>query len=100
MKEPRGIITPEVKSVNTEAVADYRREQLAKWAFSLSYEEASRRFMERKRALGLEAPLPHTEPIRQKRVVRKGALVRGAKSGDASEGEKRTVPVLSCKIGI
>jgi hypothetical protein len=87
MKEPRGIITPDVKSVNTEAVADYRREQLAKWPFSLSYEEASRRLMERKRALGLGAPLPHTEPIRQKRVVRKGALVRGAK--DASEqGEK------------
>jgi hypothetical protein len=89
MKEPRGIVTPEVKSVNTEAVGEYRREQLAKWPFSLSYEEASRRLMERKRALGLEAPMPHTEPIRQKRVVRKGTLVRGPKAKDASEeGEK------------
>jgi hypothetical protein len=87
MKEPRGIVTPEVKSVNTEAVAEYRREQLARWPFSLSYEEASRRLMERKQILGLGAPLPHTEPIRQKRVVRKGALVREPR--DASkEGEK------------
>ena len=87
MKEPRGIVTPDVKSVSTEAVADYRCEQLAKWAFSLSYEEASRRLMKRKRALGLQVPLPHTEPIRQKRVVRKGALIREPK--DASdEGEK------------
>lgn len=87
MNEPREIVTPDVKSVNTEAVAEYRREQLAKWPFSLSYEEANRRLMERKRALGLGAPVPHTEPIRQKRVVRKGALVREPK--DASEqGEK------------
>ena len=87
MNEPRGIITPEVKSVNTEAVAEYRREQLAKWPFSLSYEEARRRLMKRKRALGLETPLPHTEPIRQKRVVRKGALVRESK-GASEQGEK------------
>jgi hypothetical protein len=90
MNELRAIITPDVKSVNTEAVAEYRREQLAKWPFSLSYEEANQRLMERKRTLGLEASVPHTEPIRQKRVVRKGTLVREPK--DATEEGKKEPP--------
>jgi hypothetical protein len=88
MKAPVAIRTPDVKSVNTEAVAEYRREQLAKWPFSLSYGEANRRLMERKQALGLGALLPHTEPTRQKRVVKKGAPVHGVKARDASGEEK------------
>jgi hypothetical protein len=73
MREPVGILTPEVKSgrVSTEALEAYRREQLAKWPFSLSYEEAHRRLAERKKTLPLAAPATEPEPVSYKRRVKK-----------------------------
>jgi hypothetical protein len=73
MREPVGIITPDVKSgrVSTEALEAYRREQLAKWPFSLSYEEAHRRLAERKKTLPLAAPAMEPEPASYKRRVTK-----------------------------
>jgi len=73
MREPVGIITPDVKSgrVSPEALEAYRREQLAKWPFSLPYEEAHRRLAERKKTLPLAAPAREPEPASYKRRVTK-----------------------------
>jgi hypothetical protein len=73
MREPVGIITPEVKSgrVSTKALEEYRCEQLAKWPFSLSYEAARRRLAERKKTLPLAAPAMEPEPASYKRRVTK-----------------------------
>jgi type IV secretion system coupling TraD/TrwB family protein len=73
MKEPVGIRTPDVTSgrVSTEALEAYRREQLAKWPFSLSYEEAHRRLAERKKTLPLVTPATEPEPASYKRCVKK-----------------------------
>jgi hypothetical protein len=73
MREPVGIITPDVKSgrVSPEALEAYRCEQLAKWPFSLSYEEAHRRLAERKKTLPLAAPAMEPEPASYKRRIKK-----------------------------
>ena len=74
MREPVMIITPEVmrsSRVSTEALEAYRREQLAKWPFSLSYEEAHRRLAERKKTLEIAAPAREPEPASYKRRVTK-----------------------------
>jgi hypothetical protein len=73
MRDPVMIITPDVTSgrVSTEVLEAYRREQLAKWPFSLSYEEAHRRLLERKKTLPVAAPATEPEPASYKRRVTK-----------------------------
>jgi hypothetical protein len=76
--------TPEVKAspVSEETTLEYREEQLAKWPFVLSYEDAHERLQKRSAALALPAT-GETEPIEYKRRVR----VRGkTKTDDESQG--------------
>jgi hypothetical protein len=85
MKEPVMIITPDVTSgrVSTEALEAYRREQLAKWPFSLSYEEAHRRLLERKKTLPVAAPAMEPEPASYKRRVKKKVSARDKSGSDS-----------------
>ena len=73
MREPVGIRTPDVPPsiMSEEMVEEYRCEQLAKWLFSLSYEEANQRLLERKKTLRMATPATEPEPERYKRRVTK-----------------------------
>src|ERR671931_1555117 len=89
MREPVGIITPDVKSgrVSSEALEAYRREQLAKWPFSLSY-EAYRRLAERKKTLEIAAPAREPEPASYKRRIAKPrATMKAHASGKEQPSE-------------
>jgi hypothetical protein len=54
-----------------ETVEEYRREQLVRWPFSLSYEEAHQRLLERKKTLRIATPVTEPEPVSYKRRVTK-----------------------------
>jgi hypothetical protein len=84
MKEPVGIVTPDVTGscVSEEALEEYRQEQLAKWPFSLSYEEAHRRLMEWKKTLSIAAPAREPEPTSYKRRVKKPRATMKAHAGE------------------
>jgi hypothetical protein len=84
------IITPDVRSgrMSPEALEAYRREQLAKWPFSLSYEEAYRRLAERKKTLEIAAPAREPEPASYKRRIKKPrATMKAHASGKEQPSE-------------
>ncbi|MCA1606932.1 MAG: type IV secretory system conjugative DNA transfer family protein, partial [Acidobacteria bacterium] len=71
MNVPVQLRTPEIKPsfIDEETTLEYRREQLAKWPFVLSYEDANERLLKRSASLAL--PLAgETEPVKYKRRVR------------------------------
>jgi hypothetical protein len=71
MHAPVELRTPELPSRpgNEESVEEYRREQLAKWPFVLSSEEAQARLEKRSATIALSSIAPETEPRSYKRRV-------------------------------
>ncbi|MCA1602609.1 MAG: hypothetical protein LC776_13515, partial [Acidobacteria bacterium] len=70
MNVPVQLRTPEIKPsfIDEETTLEYRREQLAKWPFALSYEDANERLQKRTASLAL--PLAgETEPVKYRRPV-------------------------------
>jgi Type IV secretion-system coupling protein DNA-binding domain len=91
MREPVGIRTPEVESVRrtVETVEEYRREQLAKWPFSLSYEEANQRLLDRKKTLRIATPASEPEPVSYKRPVKKPRATIKLHAGGEQEAQPK-----------
>jgi hypothetical protein len=91
MREPVAIVTPEVESGRrtTEVVEEYRREQLAKWPFSLSYEEANQRLLERKKTLCIATPATEPEPVSYKRRVTKPRATIKLHAGGEQEAQPK-----------
>jgi hypothetical protein len=91
MKAPVAIVTPEVESGRrtVETVEEYRREQLAKWPFSLSYEEANQRLVERKKTLRIATPATEPEPVSYKRPVKKPRATIKTHAGGEQEAQPK-----------
>jgi hypothetical protein len=91
MKAPVAIVTPEVESSRrtTETVEEYRCEQLAKWPFSLSYEEANQRLLERKKTLCIATLATEPEPVRYKRPVKKPRATIKLHAGGEQEAQPK-----------
>jgi hypothetical protein len=78
MHVPVELRTPELSSRpgNEESVEAYRQEQLAKWSFVLSCEEAQARLEKRSVAIALSTIAPETEPATYKRRVGSRATMK------------------------
>jgi hypothetical protein len=78
MTEPVELRTPELSSRpgNEESVEEHRQEQLAKWPFVLSSEEAQARLEKRSAAIALPSIAPETEPRSYKRRVGSRATIK------------------------
>jgi hypothetical protein len=78
MTAPVELHTPELLSRpgNEESVEEYRQEQLAKWPFVLSCEEALARLEKRGAAIALSSIAPETEPRSYKRRVSSRARMK------------------------
>ncbi|MGI8426629.1 MAG: hypothetical protein ACR2M4_08565, partial [Actinomycetota bacterium] len=72
MDAPVELRTPEVRVsfASKESVLEYREEQLAKWLFVLTYEDAHERLQKRSASLALPTLGGETEPVEYKRRVR------------------------------
>jgi hypothetical protein len=70
--------TPEVteSSASEETILEYRQEQLAKWSFMLSYEDAHEKLGNRSATLALPKIATETEPVEYKRRVRARAKAK------------------------
>jgi hypothetical protein len=77
MTAPVELRTPELPSRpgNEENVEEHRQEQLAKWPFVLSCEEAQAR-LEKRSAIALPSIAPETEPRSYKRRVSSRATMK------------------------
>lgn len=87
MEAPVEIRTQDVRTprVSEKMLEEYRLEQLAKWPFVLSYEEARERVEKRTATLYLLSVTKEAEPAVYKRRVKAGATVkRDAGSNDSS----------------
>ncbi len=78
MDAPVELRTPEVRVsfASQESVLEYREEQLAKWSFVLSYEDAHERLQKRSASLALPTLGGDTEPVEYKRRVRARAKTK------------------------
>jgi hypothetical protein len=78
MTAPVELRTPELSSRpgNEESVEEHRQEQLAKWPFVLSCEEAQARLEKRSAELALPSIAPETEPRSYKRRVGSRATMK------------------------
>jgi hypothetical protein len=78
MPAPVELRTPDVppRFGSEERAEDYRREQLAKYPFVLSYDEAQARLKKRHAALALPSTAPETEPVSYKRRVASRATIK------------------------
>jgi len=78
MTAPVELRTPELPSRpgNEESVEEHRQEQLAKWPFVLSCEEAQARLQKRSAELALSSIAPETEPASYKRRVSSRATIK------------------------
>ncbi|MGH8715762.1 MAG: type IV secretion system DNA-binding domain-containing protein [Burkholderiales bacterium] len=86
IEAPVEIRTQDVRTprVSEKMLEEYRLEQLAKWPFVLSYEEARERVEKRSAALHLLSVAKETEPAVYKRRVKAGATIkRDAGSNDS-----------------
>jgi hypothetical protein len=83
MHVPVELRTPELSSRpgNEESVEAYRQEQLAKWSFVLSCEEAQARLEKRSAAIALSTIAPETEPATYKRRVGSRARMKAHVGG-------------------
>lgn len=89
MTTPVELRTPELPSRpgNEESVEEHRQEQLAKWPFVLSCEEALARLEKRQSALVLPSSAPETEPASYKRrVSSRGTIKKHVGSKDDTGG--------------
>ena len=78
MTAPAELRTPEVppRFGSEERAEDYRLEQLAKYPFVLSYDDAQARLQKRHAALALQSIPPETEPVSYTRRVRAGVKTK------------------------
>ena len=78
MTAPVELRTPELSSRpgNEESVEEHRQEQLAKWPFVLSCEEAQARLEKRSATIALSSIAPETEPRSYKRRVSSRATMK------------------------
>jgi hypothetical protein len=88
MHAPVELRTPDLPSrpADEESVEEHRQEQLAKWPFVLSCEEAQARLEKRSAAITLPANAPETEPVSYKRRVSSRARMK------AHVGSKEDTP--------
>jgi hypothetical protein len=88
MTAPVELRTPELSSRpgSEESVEEHRQEQLAKWPFVLSCEEAQARLEKRHSELALPTIAPETEPASYKRRITSRATMK------AHVGSKEDMP--------